>query len=363
MKRYLTGSIAIVAVLMIAGGTVWYTGRSVRHENIVTTAAFPKNDLIKTGIPKRRNFSITCTWFGSVENKQLVKIKALYAGRIVSIKAEDGAIVKQDDPLFIIGGPAVEGRTKTLRQKVASIKKRLVLARGIVEMNQAAVAEKMVKKEALYKAQDALDQLKAELAAAGQELKIFTDARCIRSPVNGVFTNRQVSVGQDVDKGATLADVASQDLRIVAALFPPPGVLLSGKKAEVFSSGGKVITGSIVKTLPRRTPEGATLIWIEGDCITRQMKPGETAIGKIVLELKKDVLAVPVESVISDDREQTFVFLKGSKGYRKQRVQTGISQDGWIEIVSGVSEGDKIVVAGGYELFHRDFAKNYKVAD
>jgi hypothetical protein len=156
------------------------------------------------------------------------------------------------------------------------------------------------------------------------------------------------------------------DLRIVASLFAPADIFLQGKTAIITSVAGKTITGTVVKILPQPTISGLTfiwIVWIEGDAINRQMKAGEIAYGEIPLRVRRNVLALPADAVVRDEHEQPLVFLIVPGSYRKQPVKTGLTSEGWVEVVSGISGDTEVVVQGAYELFHRDFSKVYKVAD
>jgi multidrug efflux pump subunit AcrA (membrane-fusion protein) len=306
MRRYATGIVAIAAIVLLIAGTVWFSRSRPALENAGGKATPVDITLVKTGHPERRNFIVCCRWFGRVESKRTVKVVAPEAGRVVSIEAQEGALAKQGDALLSLAGPIAESRLKTSQQRVTS-------------------------------------------------------------PATGIFTNRRVSIGQDVEKGTHLADIISPtDLRIVASLSPPADIPLKGRTAVIYSTKGETIPGIVVKVIPQRTLTGVTFIWtiwIEGDAINRQMKLGETVSGEIPLHVRRNVLALPADSIVRDEQEQPFVFLNVAGGYRKQLVKTGITSEDWVEIVSGIPEGAEVVVQGAYELFYKDFSKIYKVAD
>jgi multidrug efflux pump subunit AcrA (membrane-fusion protein) len=306
MRRYATGIVTIAAIVLLIAGTVWFSRSRPNLENASGKAAPVDIALVKTGHPERRNFTLCCRWFGRVESKRAVKVVAPEAGRVVSMEARDGAITQKGEALFSLGGPIVESRLKTRQQRVTS-------------------------------------------------------------PETGIFANRRVNIGQDVEKGTHLVDIISPtDLRIVASLSPPADIPLEGRTAIINSAMGKTITGTVVRVIPQRTITGVTfvwIIWIEGDAINRQMKLGGTASGEIPLLVREKVLAVPADAIVRDEQEQPFVFLNGPGGYRKHPVKTSLTSEGWVEVVSGIPEGAEIVVQGAYELFYKDFSKIYKVAD
>ena len=363
MKRYATGILTFLLIVLVIGGTVWLSGS---RPGAATPGPADVSALtaIETDRPKRVDLSMKVRWFGRAESKRTVRVMALAAGRIVSQDAEDEVAVQGDAPLFTLGGPSVEGRLETLRGRITWMEKREALAERSVQMKQDALAEKMVKRDELTTAEQALVQLQSELAAAGKELSVFQDALRVLSPGDGVFTNRRVSVGQDVEKGAHLVDIiAPGELRIVASLFPPEGVSLEGGTATIHTAGGDTISGTVEKVPAQRTAEGATILWLEGRDINERMRAGEMATGDIVLAVHKGTLVVPQDAVVRDEREQAFVFVKGPEGYRKQAIETGLISKEGVEVLSGVSEDDEVVVRGAYELFYEDFSRTFKVAD
>jgi len=303
---HIKGIATIAAIVLLIAGTVFFPRLRSGLENTTRKAGPVEIALVKTGHPERRNFTLCCRWFGRVESKRAVKVIAPEAGRVVSFEARDGAIAQKGEALFSLLGPMTESRLKTRQQRVTS-------------------------------------------------------------PATGIFTNRRVNIGQDVEKGTHLADIISPtDLRIVASFSPPADIPLEGRTATINSTNGKTIPGIVVKVIPQRTITGVIfvwIVWIEGDVINRQMKLGETASGKIALRVRRNVLALPAEAVVRDEHEQPFVFLIVPDGYRKQPVKTGLTSEGWVEVVAGIPEGAEVVVQGAYELFYRDFSKIYKVAD
>jgi RND family efflux transporter MFP subunit len=351
-----------LGVLLLLGGVAWLvrlqSGRKPAAASEPAAVATPKMEH-----PRRRDFSERLAWFGTVESKNPVSLTALVPGRVTAVKVEDASLVKRGALLLVLGGPRVTSKLETLSQRVASLEKRVALARSIVKARRISVVEKVAKREELQTAQESLARLGGELAAARQELAAFQDAVSIRAPIDGVFTNRQVFAGQEVEKGRHLADVISRDVRIVAYLFPPSGVSLRGREVTGRTMSGADFQGIVGKVLPERTAEGATIAWIEGGDIDSRCSPGETVSGDVVLAVSEGVLAVPSDAVVRDDHERACVFVKGPRGYERRTVKTGFTSDGWIEIVSGVSQEDEVVVSGAYELFYKGFRKTYRVAD
>jgi len=364
MRLKTAGLFIVVAVVAIITLAALHRGPAPEGKTHAINAA-QRPDRIRTARPQRKDFAETAHWFGTVESRDRARLIALENGRIVSIIAEDGMPVTAGQLLLTIGGPSIDSRQKVLKSRSAALQQRMTLAERMVTIKRDAVSQQFAKYEELTVAEDALFRLKAELESAGQEIHRLQAAIHVRATVDGVFTNRQVAAGQEVQKGDALAEIiAPNHLYIAATLFPKGGERELEKKRVVIDVPGEdAIQGTISTVFPQRTAAGASAVWIEGSDVAQVLRPGQTVSGRVVFSVHDSVLAIPKNAIVRNEKEQPFVFLKDSSGYRRKPVKTGISADGWIEITSGLMEEDEVVVQGAYELFFRDFNKIYKVAD
>lgn len=84
-----------------------------------------------------------------------------------------------------------------------------------------------------------------------------------------------------------------------------------------------------------------------------QLKGGIFARGKIVIEEKKQALTVPKTALMSLDIEKGTAMLFAIKAHDRavlKNVKTGLSADDSMEIISGITEKDEIVIRGGFNL-------------
>ena len=70
---------------------------------------------------------------------------------------------------------------------------------------------------------------------------------------------------------------------------------------------------------------------------------------KILLNQQSQALAVPQEAIL-EDKGDKIVFIKRNNQYFLQVVKTGTTENGQIEILQGLMEGDEVVTAGNYQL-------------
>ena len=78
------------------------------------------------------------------------------------------------------------------------------------------------------------------------------------------------------------------------------------------------------------------------------LKPNMFADVTIEAEGRSGVLKVPGESVIRTGQEDRVVVDLGNGRFSSRTVKTGIESGGWIEILDGLEEDDRVVVSGQF---------------
>src|SRR5262249_20913432 len=74
-----------------------------------------------------------------------------------------------------------------------------------------------------------------------------------------------------------------------------------------------------------------------------QLRPGMTAVTEIHVDRLKDVLSVPVQAVVQIEHE-TWCYIEGLKGVERRAVTLGRTNDKFVQIVSGLEEGERVVL-------------------
>jgi len=73
---------------------------------------------------------------------------------------------------------------------------------------------------------------------------------------------------------------------------------------------------------------------------------------EIVLNHKGEALVVPETAVLDDVNEQ-IVFVEKNGRYYPRVVKTGLRENGFVQILSGLEPGEKVVIKGSYALKSR----------
>lgn len=100
------------------------------------------------------------------------------------------------------------------------------------------------------------------------------------------------------------------------------------------SQGGNFFTSPDVKLYE-------TIVTIEED--VEQLRPGMTAVVEIHVDRLEQVLSVPVQAVVQVE-DETWCYVDGPHGVERHDIALGRTNDKFVQVVSGLSEGDRVVL-------------------
>lgn len=224
--------------------------------------------------------------------------------------------------------------------------------------NQYEIAEahlqglqKVGTKAALNSAQGQLASAKGQYEAALANLQYSQ----IRSPIDGVVTDRPLYEGQMAAAGTPLMTVMDLS-RVVGRAYVSPqqaAQLHVGDSASMLPGEGQDETPAKVTIVsPALDPNSTTVqVWVEAANPGGKLKPGSTVGLKMVARTVKDALVVPAEAILTAEGGATSVMVVGRDQLAHQTaVKTGIREGGEVQILSGPKSGEQVVTAGAYGL-------------
>ena len=179
----------------------------------------------------------------------------------------------------------------------------------------------------------------------------------LNSPIDGIVIERNATIGASVNTDASLfkiidisrvwvdANVFEKDLERVRN---GQEVKLTVPALPNSTFSGRVIFVSSVVDPESRTIKVRTEVTNTDD----RLKPDMFANVEIVTDLNRKAISVP-QSAVLDDGGKSVVFVAEGNGYTKRVVTAGIKGNDRMEILDGLSAGDKVVVKGNYLLLQQ----------
>ena len=80
------------------------------------------------------------------------------------------------------------------------------------------------------------------------------------------------------------------------------------------------------------------------------LKPGMFADVTLLTGETIEGVAVPEEAVVDDDGKSVVFVMEGGEAFFKRRVRTGVKSSGFVQILDGIAEGERVVSRGGFEI-------------
>jgi RND family efflux transporter MFP subunit len=319
---------------------------------------------------------------------QDVDVMAKVAGYVRSISVDIGDHVQQGQVLAVLEAPEILSDVARARAGVAAAQANIVTAEAAVQRAGAAddmtklsfqriqnVANRdkgLVPRQDIDLAQSKQMETNAQLASANSSVQAAREAKAgadqeyiraqtmmgyttIRAPFTGVVTKRYASTGSMIQAGIASQSQAMPVVRlaqnnVLRLILPLPvsdvGGLKDGQPVEVVvSSLGRTLQGTVtrfadsVATATRTMDTEVDLPNKDGSLV-----PGMYAEVHLHLAARPDVLSVPLDAVdgLGTSVQQAYVVRNGT--IRLVNIKTGIQTSNRVEIVSGLQQGEKVVV-------------------
>ena len=176
----------------------------------------------------------------------------------------------------------------------------------------------------------------------------------IRSPIDGVVTDRPLYEGEMASSGAPLMTVMDLSQVVARAHIPASeaALLKVGDPAEISAPGiKKPVEGKVTVVSPALDPNSTTVqVWVQAPNPGNQLKPGITGTITAVAEKVSDALVIPSSALLTDSGHKYVMVIGADQKAHQTEVTTGIDQGDKVQITSGLKAGELIVSQDAYGL-------------
>ncbi len=392
-KKGRTG-LAVLIILVIAvllGAGTWYV-MSNRDDTI-----FVSVEPVTT-----RTIVQTVNSIGKIQPEFQVEISSEASGEIVFLGVRDGDTVRKGDVLVRIRPDIVETQLEQNRAAADAQKMAITIAKAEMDRTDADLkrVSELYKKD--YATREEMDRAKAayESAAARyaqskasfsqamgalRQTQATADRTTIVAPMDGVVTYLAVEKGEKVVGTAQMQ--GTEIMRIANLSTMNAWVDVDENDVALLSVGDtarvrvdalqdRVYRGVVyeISHSPKTSAAGTQEEVVNFEVRIRfldadeRMRPGMSVSVDIETEIKPNVIAIPIQAVTVDksqltasttddakvqdrsaeasrrkDRPQSLVWVSDGKTVTPRLVETGISDQGFIEITKGLTTSDRVV--------------------
>jgi RND family efflux transporter MFP subunit len=319
---------------------------------------------------------------------QDVDVMAKVAGYVKTISVDIGDHVQQGQVLAVLEAPEIQSDAARAKAGVAAAEANIVTAQAAVQRAQAIagmtklsfqrlqeVATKdkgLVPRQDIDVAQSRQMEAEAQLASAESSVQAAKDAKAgadqeliraqtmigyatIRAPFAGVVTKRYANTGSMIQAGIASQTQAMPVVKLaqnnlLRLILPVPvndvAGVKNGQAVDVnVSSLGRTLQGTVTRSADSIQMATRTMD-TEVDVPNRDgsLVPGMYAEVHLHLAARPNVLSVPLDAVdgLGTSVQQAYVVRDGI--VHLVIVKTGLQTPNRLEIVSGLQEGDKVIV-------------------
>ncbi len=168
----------------------------------------------------------------------------------------------------------------------------------------------------------------------------------------GLIISDDFIIGQVVQPGQILMEISDESTLWVETRINPEDVseIKIGTPADIYITDKQIIKGRVIQLHHKMDETTRTLaVRIEVDNTRRLLHPGQFVKTALKVSSGREVLAVPVSSVVLLQGNQVVFELKDDK-LEVQFVEPGEVRGNRVEIKSGLNVGDQIVTRGMFLL-------------
>ncbi len=311
----------------------------------------PKPTLITVTQAKKQAIDITEQAVGSLEGLTNPTVSSEVAARVVRMHVNTGQTVKQGQLIATLDATDYSLQAYEAQAEVARIEALLANQSKIVERNQVLLGKKFISQNALDNDTAQQNALKEQWKGAKARLDSIqhnSNKTRVYAPAAGKIEKKLIDDGEFLRVGDPIVlIVSSQLLRAhlpfpeqIAAKFKP------GLTVHLSTPTSEQTVNAVIHELKPMITEGSRSVDVIADVTNAPgWQAGASVDGTVVLGTQAASMMLPEQSVILRPAGEVVYIVRGERAYQAI-IKTGVRQNGLVEIVSGVSENDVVVVDG-----------------
>jgi RND family efflux transporter MFP subunit len=336
---YIRRIILCLLFLFVAIFIMGCRGEDSTNKNTVDPVSVITQKLEKTQINREISAS------GNIEGNKTARLGFLVAGKINYIAGDEGSTIGAGQLLASLDPESYR------------------IAKDMADANLAQVQDEFNRLTIMHERKSLSDSdyskisnaLKAARAQQRLQNKNLIDTK-LYAPFKGVLLKKGPEVGEIIGTGMPLFVISDIDTIKVNASIPETDLhqVKIDSEAHVFiSSVNTTVTGKVIEVGSVSEPTTRSFnVKIKLNNPGLAIRPGMTAEVKIMSGKKAEMIVIPGQAVIRDLDNSSFVFVVDEKKSQafKRKVSLGQLAGNNIEITSGVSDSEMIVVGGQHKL-------------
>lgn len=291
------------------------------------------------------------------------KVAALVPGRVARVAVVEGDTVKEGQLLAELESSQLQDQMRQAEAAVGQAKANVENARISAQRNEGLLQRGIAARKEVEDARTQLAVNEGALHAAEASLSVARTQLSraqIRAPFAGTVVRRFVGVGDQVDGTAAQPVVEVANVESLELLGTVPASRLNTiKVGEEFAfetdavpgTRLKASVGAVLPAVDPATNNGSVRIRVANP--KHALKVGQYLSITLPIRAGGAGLVVPKQAIYPDEAGEPHVYKVQGDQAEAVAVELGVQTRDSAEIVSGVAEGDSVILTGGYGLPER----------
>ncbi len=338
-KITLVASAVLVIIIVILMRAFFSDGATSE-----TTSARKKPVQVRVAPAAVESISDILELTGSVVPQRIARLASPAEGPVMNLQVREGDRVKMGDVLLSIGRrEGIEAQITSYQETVKKEEENLSRTKRLVE-SQALPGEELDRARAAY------ENARALLVRAMESVQDYS----VLAPWDGIVSKVNIRDGDYVVPRAPLVEVYDPANLVVEAAVPERysaqlrnGLNLTVRLDAFPDSSFKARITRIYPFLEERMRTRTIEVEIDADV---SILPGMFARLQLPLNTNDSATVVPNQAVLVTPAGDRVLFVVNSDTAERRKVKLGIEQGNRTQIVSGVTVGEMVVIAGNEKL-------------
>ena len=286
----------------------------------------------------RGNVAATLLTYTSLEAERHVDVVSRTQGLVETIFVEEGDIVEERQPLAQLDTDVLELTLQEREVNMNSLESNYNRAQELQE-------QQLLSSQEFEQTRFQYEAAKSQYESAKLQLAYAT----IRSPFAGIVTDRMIEVGNLVNNNDVVFRTADLD-PLLARIFVPEKDIAQvrpGQSVRINVEGSdQTHLGKVARISPIVDPQSGTVkVTVEIQDRRGTLRAGMFTTVNLVTAIHEDALRVEKKALVAE-AEGSYAFLFKDGTAEKQLLEIGISEGDYVEVLSGLSDGDSIITVG-----------------
>jgi membrane fusion protein (multidrug efflux system) len=267
------------------------------------------------------------------------------------------------EPIFRLTGQSVKYQQSLLKNAAKAADMEKTYSESLLNRRKELFNKKFVSPEQWSDLEKNASIARINQQKADSTLGYFLDQIFFKAPFSGRVADVQYQQGAYLQSNCFIGRFYNPDrIKLITDYYDDGNIFQSNMILSILLNDSAQVSAKVLFEEAAVDPQtGGREIWLELSSLPPSFLPGQWIHYK-AYGPSRNALAAPAAAILLHNNKYWVMTIRNQKT-APQRVTIGMTQNGWVEIKSGLKEGEWIITQGVYELFYESLKIKYHAQD